>query len=65
MHEAPAVLRCPSRAIVLPDGAGAHSVRGDATSPVVVHYRVLGVTTSQTVSLGARVLVLLPYRACR
>lgn len=49
----------------LPDGRGLHSVLGDATSPVVMRYRVLGVTTSQTVSLGSPVLVLLPYRACR
>lgn len=49
----------------LPGGRGLHSVLGDATSPVVLRYRVLGVTTSQTVSLGSPVLVLLPYRACR
>jgi hypothetical protein len=49
----------------LPDGRGLHSVLGDATSPVVLRYRVLGITTSQTVSLGSPVLVLLPYRACR
>jgi hypothetical protein len=49
----------------LPDNRGASSVLGDATSPVVMRYRVLGVTTSQTVSLGSPVLVVLPYRACK
>ena len=49
----------------LPDGRGLNSVLGDATSPVVLRYRVLGITTSQTVRLGSPVLVLLPYRACR
>jgi hypothetical protein len=49
----------------LPDNAGAHSVQGDATSPVVLHYRVLGLPASQTLSLGSPVLVLMPYRACR
>jgi hypothetical protein len=49
----------------LPDNAGGHSVQGDATSPVVLHYRVLGLPASQTLSLGSPVLVLMPYRACR
>ena len=38
---------------------------GDATSPVVVHYRALGIGTSQTVSLPMSLLVVMPYRACR
>jgi hypothetical protein len=38
---------------------------GDATSPVVLRYRVLGVTTSQTVSIATPLLVILPYRSCR
>ncbi len=45
-------------------GAGT-SVIGDATSPVVVRYRVLGVTMSQTVSVATPVLIALQYRACR
>ncbi len=41
------------------------SFLGDATSPVVVHYRVLGVTMAQTLSLAEPILVMLPYRACK
>ena len=41
------------------------SVLGDATSPVVVRYRVLGVTMAQTLSLAEPILVMLPYRACK
>ena len=37
---------------------------GDATSPVVVRYRVLGVTMSQTLSIAEPILVMQPYRAC-
>jgi hypothetical protein len=37
---------------------------GDATSPVVLRYRVLGVTTSQTVTVESPVLIILPYRSC-
>jgi hypothetical protein len=37
---------------------------GTATSPVVVHYRVLGLPASQTISLASPVLVVMPYRAC-
>jgi len=40
------------------------SFLGDATSPVVVRYRVLGVTMTQTLSLAEPILVMLPYRAC-
>jgi hypothetical protein len=35
-----------------------------ATSPIVVHYRVLGLPASQTITLGSPVLVAMPYRAC-
>jgi hypothetical protein len=38
---------------------------GDATSPVIVRYRVLGLTTSQTVTVAAPLLVVQPYRACK
>jgi hypothetical protein len=41
------------------------SILGDATSPVVVRYRVLGVTMSQTLSVAQPILVMLPYRACK
>jgi hypothetical protein len=41
------------------------SLLGDATSPVVVRYRVLGVTMAQTLSLSEPILVMLPYRACK
>jgi len=41
------------------------SYAGDATSPVVVHYRVLGLTMSQTLSLDQPLLIMLPYTACR
>jgi len=40
------------------------SVLGDATSPVVVRYRVLGVTMAQTLSIAEPILVMLPYSAC-
>ena len=43
---------------------GDHSYLGDAISPVVVRYESLGVTMSQTVSLAAPALVVLPYRSC-
>jgi hypothetical protein len=36
----------------------------DATSAVVVRYRALGVTMSQTLSIADPILVVLPYRAC-
>jgi hypothetical protein len=35
-----------------------------STSPVVVHYRVLGLPASQTISLGSPLLVAMPYGAC-
>jgi hypothetical protein len=41
------------------------SFAGDATSPVVVRYRVLGLTMSQTLSLDQPLLIMLPYTACR
>jgi hypothetical protein len=41
------------------------SLLGDATSPVVVRYRVLGVTIAQTLSIAEPILVMLPYRACK
>lgn len=37
---------------------------GDSTSPVVLHYRVLGVSTAQTVGVASPVLVEMLYRAC-
>ena len=40
------------------------SWEGDTVSPVVVHYRVLGLGTSQTVAVTPTVLVAMPYRAC-
>jgi hypothetical protein len=43
---------------------GGTSWLGDATSPVIVHYRVLGLPASQTISLTSPVLVVMPYRAC-
>jgi hypothetical protein len=44
--------------------SGGMSWLADATSPVVVHYRVLGLPASQTISLSTPVLVVMPYRAC-
>jgi hypothetical protein len=49
----------------LPGGRGDYSWLGDATSPVVVRYRALGVTMSQTLALTAPVLVVQPYTSCR
>jgi hypothetical protein len=49
----------------LPGNPAATSWTGDATSPVVLRYRALGVTMSQTVSVATPVLVLLPYRSCK
>ena len=49
----------------LPDHRGDYSYFGDATSPVVVRYRALGITTSQTLSLTDPVLIMMPYRSCR
>ena len=43
---------------------GGPSWLADATSPVIVHYRVLGLPASQTISLTSPVLVVMPYRAC-
>ncbi len=40
------------------------SVLGQGTSPVVVRYRVLGVTMSQTLSLDQSILVMQYYRSC-
>lgn len=44
---------------------GDTSVLGQGTSPVVVRYRVLGVTMSQTLSLTRPILVMQYYRSCR
>jgi hypothetical protein len=52
------------RAARQPGGRGGSSWLGDATSPVVVHYRALGVSTAQTLTLATPVLVVMPYRAC-
>jgi hypothetical protein len=41
------------------------SYAGDATTPVIVRYRVAGLTMSQTLSLGQPLLIMLPYTACR
>jgi hypothetical protein len=41
------------------------SVLGQGTSPVVVRYRVIGVTMSQTLSLSQPILVMQYYRSCR
>jgi hypothetical protein len=49
----------------LPGNRAATSWLGDATSPVVLHYRVLGVTMSQTVTVAMPILVALPYRSCK
>jgi hypothetical protein len=38
---------------------------GDATSPMVVRYRALGIVTSQTLTLTSPTLVLMPCRSCR
>lgn len=35
------------------------------TCPVVVRYRVLGLTMSQTLSLDQPLLIMLPYTACQ
>jgi hypothetical protein len=48
----------------LPDNRGTCSWLGDATSPVVLRYRVLGVTMSQTVTVATPILVILPYPSC-
>lgn len=48
----------------LPGNPAATSWLGDATSPVVLHYRALGVTMSQTVAVAMPMLVVLPYRSC-
>jgi hypothetical protein len=44
---------------------GSFAWTGNSTSPVVLRYRVLGVTMSQTVTVATPVLVILPYRSCR
>lgn len=41
------------------------SIQDEATSPLVVRYRVLGVTMSQTLSIADPILVELPYRTCK
>lgn len=41
------------------------SYLGDATSPVVVRYRVLGVTMTQTLNIPEPILVMQPYTACK
>jgi hypothetical protein len=43
---------------------GGSSWTGDLASPIVVHYRVLGLPASQTITLTSPVLVVMPYRAC-
>ncbi len=48
----------------LPGHRGHGSWMGDATSPVVVRYRALGVPTSETLALTAPMLVVMPYRSC-
>ena len=49
----------------LPGNPAATSWLGDATSPVVLRYRALGVTMSQTVTVAMPVLVVLPYPSCK
>jgi hypothetical protein len=49
----------------LPGDPARTSWLGDATSPVVLRYRVLGLTMSQTVAVAAPLLVAQPYRACK
>ena len=48
-----------------PGDPAATSWLGDATSPVVLRYRALGVTMSQTVTVAMPVLVVLPYPSCK
>lgn len=49
----------------LPGHRSHGSWTGEATSPVVVRYRALGVPTSETLTLTAPMLVVMPYRSCR
>lgn len=49
----------------LPDGRARTAWLSDATSPVIVRYRVLGLTMSQTVSVASPLLVAQPFRACK
>jgi hypothetical protein len=49
----------------LPGNAAATSWLGDGTSPAVLHYRALGLTMAQTITVAAPVLVVLPYRSCK
>jgi len=60
----PAIIRHDAQRMVRL-GQADTSVTGDATSPVVVRYRVLGLTTSQTLSLVQPLLIMLPYTACQ
>lgn len=53
------------RAARLAGHRSAGSWLGDATSPVVVRYRALGVPTSETLTLTGPMLVVMPYRSCR
>lgn len=49
----------------LPNHRGSTSFVGDATSPVVVRYRALGITMSQTLNLKNPLLVVLPDQSCK
>jgi hypothetical protein len=60
----PAIIRHDAQRMVSL-GQADTSFAGDATSPVVVRYRVLGLTMSQTLSLDQPLLIMLPYTACR
>jgi hypothetical protein len=60
----PAIIRHDARRMAS-RGQADTSFTGDATSPVVVHYRVLGLTMSQTLSLDQPLLIMLPFTACQ
>jgi hypothetical protein len=60
----PAIIRHNAQRMVSL-GQADTSFAGDATSPVVVRYRVLGLTMSQTLSLDQPLLIMLPYTACQ
>jgi hypothetical protein len=49
----------------LPGDPARTSWAGSATSPVVLRYRVLGLSMSQTVTADSPLLVEMPYRACK
>ena len=48
-----------------PGRRGSGSWVGDATGPVVVRYRALGVPTSETLTLTGSLLVVMPHQSCR